>query len=267
MGFKTFLESRSSLLIDYMINGYIPVSPKFFDDIKTSKIQYCFIAIRPTRIDSLLKRQGKKNQMSTFTKWTETDIFWGPTGDDWVGADFTVVGVLKGTAAFEANKDIWTLFDVAGRRWINADQNMFAEPDPLNNVFIDISGELKDYLYYNYKDLESGDDFRGLDSSEKRKLIAGYFDTAYRELKKNTKRIQKALEYDGYTYDYNEVLCHSYKIQEILIIPKNNQVLGNTAELEKLTQKADKAGIKYTITDTQGTEKILKKYQKKNKGL
>ncbi len=126
--FKLFLEKRykqssAETILNYMWRGGIPVVPKFFEETFGKTEMYCFQAIEPHRIPSVLKRQHKKNSVSTFTHWDDPErIFWGAEGlgwhDDYIGG-LTIVAVLKGKVAFKGGTDLWTATNShSGRRWI-----------------------------------------------------------------------------------------------------------------------------------------------------
>ena len=125
MNFKRYLVEKndsSVQILKFIEDGLIPLSPKFFEDNFREKEKYCFIAMKPNRADSIIKRQHKKNQMSTFTKFSNINIFWGADSLDWYN-DYvnyeTVVGVLKGKITLQGSTDLWTHIDAQGRRWID----------------------------------------------------------------------------------------------------------------------------------------------------
>ena len=134
MSFKSYLNEYHSLSIKMSsqellswiaVLGYLPVSPKFFEKVFGTKEIYCFQSLELNRVSSLINRQHKRNQVSTFTKWrSPDDIFWGATGMGWKNMypdDLTAIAVLNGKYTIEGNTDIWTRYEAGGRRWIDVD--------------------------------------------------------------------------------------------------------------------------------------------------
>jgi hypothetical protein len=267
MGFKEYIKESYDTDVMFkhlMWDGYIPISPKFFKELFGDKGGYCFMTIDSDRVSSLSKRQGKKNQMSTFTKWTNTDIFWGAWGFNWKYNDnneinSTYVAVLKGKISLESNTELWSDFETkSGRRWVSPDVPDSSFKNDFTSVLLKISDELKNFIRNKFSYIDDPKDFLSFKNEYKYELIKEYMDLTYKLLKKYKNELSKAVQKTS--SKYNEVLCYDYKVQELLIY----QGASSTTEA---IESAKKQNIKYKIfTDIGDLEKALKNYQKKNKG-
>jgi len=175
MKFKQFIQEKnhsSNKIINHIYDKMLPISPKFFEEVFAYKSAYCFIAIKPKRIDSLIKRQHKKNQLSTFTDWKDTNIFWGADDMLWKydeegELNTAYIAVLKGKVSFWGPNDLWTEYDSQGRRWINMVYYIDRYNDRYSTIFKKILKEIdKKFITNVYDD----------DLTDKQDFIKRYFD-------------------------------------------------------------------------------------------
>jgi hypothetical protein len=252
MKFKDYIqESKSKSILQKIRFNYLPISPKFFEEVFGAKEKYCFMAMQKKRIPSLYKRQHKKNQISTFTKWINTDIFWGAEGLNWEGS--TIVAVLKGKVTLEGNSDLWTEYDSQGRRWIDVGElksnSLFQDNliKTLSKLTLEIRTEFTSDKYYP----EFDENIKT--NKDKQQYIKDFFDISYKYLKKYKTQLENAIDNVA---NYNEVLCYDYEIVELLIYDSNLTPLDKT-DLNNIKK------IKYkTFDNINELENYLKKYQK-----
>jgi 2-hydroxy-3-keto-5-methylthiopentenyl-1-phosphate phosphatase len=214
--------------------------------------------------------------MSTFTYWNNSSIFWGADSSDWAGD--TMVAVLRGKVTLEGNTDTYTELDSAGRRWVGIDNmKYFSSGTEFNKILYDISDNVRDKMLKKFPDFTSLAYLDNLGNKEKRELIKQYIDETYKELKKNKNKLLKTAkeEMGGYNSSegYNEALCHSYKIEEVLIYNETDEYLdvSSMTDIISITPEdinfLKKNNIKYqSFDDIDDLEKVLESYQKKNKG-
>ena len=234
----------------------LPISPKFFEEVFGKRTKYCFISMKLDRIESLIRRQNKKNQISTFTDWKDTNIFWGAEGLEWGYNLETAVAVLKGNITLQGNNDLWTQYDKHGRRWIDAGElrDNLNGMDKIGRILIKISDEIavefqKKYQYIPVK--------KRPDEKYINEYITHYFDISYKILKKYKDELIKGVDKFALG-SYNEVLCYNYKIEKIIISGADEDYF--TKNQKKLLNKID---IKYVDYDEK-IEKELEKYKKLN---
>ncbi len=267
----------------------IPILTKDFEKIFGKQKSICFQAMRFNRIPSLMKRQHKRNSVSTFTSWDTPNIFWGAKGAEWLGSDLTAVAVLEGNVSMKFPMDGWTHIGSVGRRWI--DVNDLHD----NHSHVKLSKvlkKLKEYVFFHFtKKIKNYDDGRfidyiSLDSSyrevkfsadlknndeAKQFIIESYFDITTAAFKKYKYEIEEAMR-DDLKDDYNEVLCYNYKVKEINILLSDGYYdnVGTQEDLDYLNDILKSNNIKVKInyfTKIKDLEKHLKSWQKKNKGI
>lgn len=270
MNFKTYLKEKdnsSVKIIDFMQQYQIPISPKFFEELyPKQKEQYCFMALEPRRLASLFKRQKRKNQLSTFTKFNNTSIFWGAEDLEWTDKYHTLVAVLKGKASLKGNQDLWTEYEKGGRRWVDV---RFLYSDTWDNIQQEIKDEFKKELPTLVDKQIITQDRGGMvtNISEilfkhphlKRKVIKLYFDIAYAALKKNKKDLEKENLQMQAGKHYNEVLCHSYTVERIFVITSDLEITKEILDDLPISKTID-----FDINTENGVAKELRKYQKMN---
>jgi hypothetical protein len=263
MNFKNYLTEKNNSsvkILNFIRFKHIPISPKFFEDVFGEREKYCFVSMKANRIQSLYNRQGKKNQISTFTDFKSKRILWGADGLDWYGD--TVVAVLKGKVTLEGNTDLWTQYDSQGRRWVDLNDldEMKITGDKVSEVLLKAGLEIYDEFlkkYGNYLDPKVTSN-----GKLKEQYIKDFFDISYKYLKKYKNLLSQAVE--GTLVDYNEVLCYSYKIEELLIFD-NNDESDYTIHYTKPDKKILKKLKVKKFTDINDLIKELKKYQARNK--
>jgi len=278
MTFKNYMtEKRSSSLeiFKLMKTFNIPITPKSWEKIFGVKEQYCFQSVKITRIDSLFKRQNKKNQVSTFVDFQDQKIFWGP--EDLERLDTNgIVAVLKGKVTLQGEIDIYSDYTSDGRRWIDYGYLQGTKKTKVleylklvrNDIIYQFEKYLKDSMYeslitvYHSGITSLEINYGELNSKDRQEVIKKYFDITNKALEKYS----FALEKEDLAGAYDEHLCYDYKVQEILITEENwwgDEKLNAAEGLKKDICKYTK---KIRIVTTNELEKILKKYQKKNKG-
>jgi len=283
MNFKEYLnekEFRSEKIFQWIKYWRIPISPKFWKETFGDKEQYCFQAIEPDRIDSLFKRQHKKNQVSTFTEWRSTNIFWGADGMDWAGSQ-TLIAILKGKVTVQGSEDLWTFFEKNGRRWIDVKSMLASDTGSdlaltMYLVQTEIKKNFKDKIkhsryrfYFDFEKSPNKDiifDEKLFTNKDNREIIQWYFDITYDAIKKYKKKIQKGAQ-EQIKYSYNEHLCYDYTVQEVLVILEDDKDLDQYDDAKDVLRKVQKYTNKTSIVSVKETEKILKEYRKKNKDL
>ncbi len=261
MTFKNYLknlnEDTSSAILKYIKFKSIPLSPKFFEEVfNQGKEKYCFVSIKPNRIQSLIRRQNKKNQISAFTNYKDTSIFFGADGLEWSEHGETIVAVLKGKVTLEGNNDLWTQTDQQGRRWIDTgdvrDNNNGS--DEVANLLNIIQRKIYTEFREIFASLINPDE---MSNEYTRDYIKTFFDVVYKVLTKYKTRLKKAINPDE-TKKYNEVLCYDYTIKEfIVLVPEHIETMvfkGDRKSMEKI-------GV-LDVTKEEQISKRLKKYQK-----
>ena len=258
---KSKTQSRSRDILLHILDGDIPLSPKVLKFMEKPKKQYYFHSLNPAYITSLIKRQGKKQQISVFDTWKNDDIFSG-ADDLWI--DNPIVAVLYGDYSFKFPVDAWTNYDKEGNRWI-VSYNGFEEE--LEKVLVNI----KEYTFkkmtrlfrlgvINFKEnrfhyLTNSNNLDELfPRGTRTELIKSYFDNIYLAFKKYEKPLKKALsEKHNNSTSYNEIVAYNYKIIEF-VIPERVKPYMYTSEYPE-----------YTVKDNEGIDDRLRYYKRKNK--
>jgi hypothetical protein len=276
MSFKKYLNEEVSVntnrILLFIKDGRIPISPKFWEENVGVKEGYCFQSMEPDRLSSLFKRQGKKNQVSAFIHFKSPVIFWGAEGLSWYGLkgnSLTVVAILKGKMTVHGELDLFTSFDGQGRRWVDVrGLNMLNTADTNTQKFFklvqyDVRQQFEIWLTKEY-DLDYKNiflsSFSDLSNKTLNKIIKKYFDLSYEAIKRRL----PILKYEKMFFEYDEVLCYNYKVEKLLFIYErgDNEAI---EDAESLKEKY-KSKTKIEIVNPKEAEKILKQYQKKNKG-
>lgn len=283
------MNESSKEIMGFIKKFALPVSPKFFKEIFGEKEQYCFVALQAKRLDSLINRQNNINQTSTFTKFSNTDIFWGPkiinwkydSEDDFFPNRESVVAVLKGTSIIEGASDLWSLYETGGRRWIDIDR-ITTEVDnkKIQNIFKKMHKELKQDIKTGIKDFDSDlnklniddiifkliswegyePDVKATLDKDRGKFIKYYFDSAYNVIRKYTKEL-KSLSTIKKVDGYNEVLCNKYKIIKLFFLSYDleDAEMGMDKNIKKILKKYNTEYISSEKPEI--LTKKLKKYQ------
>ena len=278
MKFKDYLslteKNGSSRQIWSWMHSYrLPMSPKFFEQVfyNDKKSETCFIAMKFDRIDSLKRRQHKKNQMSSFQKTKDTLIFWGAGNLSWKTYTIdneTIVAEVQGQITLRGNSDLWAFADAQGRRWIDV-KGIVRYGTNLTNSLNDIIQELRT-IYLNkipelnlevpYHYTPKGNIvFSDIDNypKDKAKLIKTYIDISYDLLKKYKNKLLNIVKEEPLApkAHYQETLCYNYSIKKLWIITDDKQ-----ATLER--HKDELNGLDYEFTTP---EKLMKHVNSSNK--
>jgi hypothetical protein len=284
MGFKKYInEGSSDKILKYIYRKKIPLSPKFFEEVFGDKERYCFVSMMPNRVPSIIKRQGKKNQVSAFNYFTDTEIFFGAWGLNWeneTGGN-TIVVVLKGKSTLVSPEDSWSNYDSAGRRWVDPVQYKNMMPDTKfagvltgiqDDIYKEFESFVKQFGFENPAEMDNAAVEDKIPGKILHKIIKVYFDISYKYLKKYKSQLLKHNFNMNPTYGYNEILCYNYKVQEIIVIEAPERKRLDDYDKWKYFEAEVDTHVPYkkyktTFTDIQGAVKIIRNYQKKNKGL
>jgi hypothetical protein len=257
----------SEKTFEFIKHWRIPITPKFWEQTFGTKDSICFQALRFERLDSLFKRQHKKNQVSTFLNFKNTDIFWGP-GGLWKDENLTIIAILKGKVTVHSETDLWSFPLKSGRRWI--DVKSLISSGTLTTTaqfFYDVQQEVKhNFRLWGEKKYPDELDFnkskvgniiiktKKLSNKDKYNIIKNYYDISYDSLKKHKKRFDiKQIT------DYDELLCYDYEVKELIIIVKTND---ENTEIQKIKAKVKNyAKIPVLTMTQQEAQKYLKRIQ------
>ena len=266
--FKEYLneDSTSRSILSWMTSWRIPLSPKFMATIFPENNDVtCFRAVPPGRIETLKKREKSKNQVSTFTNFSDSSIFYGAGSFQWKDQyeGLTTVAILRGRVTIKGTVDLWTFPDASGRRWIDV-KSISKYNVSFTDALVTIQDEIKKQFP---KNLEKSDlvyhvtpkgNIKWDTNEDKNIKIKIYIDTAYAAIKKYKNLIRKTSnQLEG--NHYNEYPCYDYKIEKVLVLvpPKLN-----TPEKVELLKYLEKNRIPFeVVSDTQALEKVLKSYK------
>jgi hypothetical protein len=236
MKFKDYINEKTAMsgfnLSRLIGNLSIPVSTNMMDRLGYSYEDEAYHVTDVQYLESLIKLQGKKKQISAFTKGGN-ELMKLPSNP-------TVLIKLEGNIVIEADSDMWTLLDKQGRRWItlaNKDDDVGTEYSEKLRFFIKgILNKIVKKLGYE----ELGD--KNMFSTDISRMIKSDRAILYKEY---IKEVEKYLEKDGYkllnkhlkeniTYSYNEVILNKFKIQGAYSLDNDSK-----------KQEIEKSGIKY----------------------
>ena len=218
---------------DMMLHGNIPITPSMMKSLETTREMYHITDV-PGLIN-LKKIEGQKKIVAGFTRGSDTIA-------DGALTDGTVLVKLKGKSPFSGVHDLGTFLDRNGNRWLPWDQivqDNGPHGDFLWNNFTKPMTD-KQIIYFGVKTPE--DVFfkvQYLDGKGKNKFIKWYFDESKKILtKKFFRDLQMIMEEQKYMwYGSDEVLMHSFKIQEIKVVTDSRReyvekmTMGDLAEI------------------------------------
>jgi len=214
MKFKDYLNEKTAMTgfkLSRLIGSLsIPVSTNMMDRLGYSYEDEAYHVTDIQYLDSLVKLQGKKKQISAFTKGG-SELMRLPSNP-------TVLVKLEGNIVIDSASDMWTLLDKQGRRWITlADKSDDIGTEYSEKLKFFIKGILNKIVKkLGYNELEAQTSY----DSELSKMAKKDRAILYKEY---IKEIEKYLEKDGYkllnkhlkeniSYSYNEVVLNNFKI-------------------------------------------------------
>ena len=198
---------------ELMIDGYMPLTPSILKEFEIF-IPETYHVTDYYSAKYIVKLQGKKKDIATFTKGSE-----GISGGAIADAD--ILFTLEGYSSFQATQDFESVLDRNGHRWLNPmkDKGLI-----VNNKF---SVPMKKAIIeeYNLEDRFGISSLvENMSGKEKAQFIKFYFNVAKKLTTKSLiKEIQKSIE-SSYTSDYdnNEILLHNFKVKKTEIIIDSN---------------------------------------------
>ena len=259
MNFREYItESQSMQMLAMMGKAMIPISPKFFEDVFKPDKMFCFVAIEPQRMESIYRRQHERKTISTFTEWTNTNIFWGASGMEWKDNmnGNTIIAVIKGKPSIKLPTDAWSDYTDAGRRWLDIGAIVRnTKNKDIKKIFNSMYKEIKKkYAFIDHKST----------GKERREYIKGYIDYTYDLLKKYKNDLAKAYQ-DIDKYD--EVLCYDYDLVQFIILDKTGDFEYHLTSDNFLGTSDVLAKVPYSVVKSaRSLSSELRKYKKKNKG-
>ncbi len=271
MTFKNYLNENQTLeessdeIINFINKFYIPVSPKFWEELFGVKETFAFVSMEPYRASSLIQRQNKKNQISAFTDYKSTSIFWGANDLEWGRrGDDTVIAVIKGKYTLKTSEDSYSEYEKAGRKWIDPNSiamlysivNTNKQQKMLYDTFVSIRRDIEDLVYSKY-DSDFINELNNKDNKTKQKVIKDYFDMSYEVIKKYKKELIKISK--NKTTTYNEIYVYDYEIKEFIIFTDDKDYFEDNFKDELKVIKKYPFVITDKINDIKTT---IKKYQK-----
>ena len=236
MKFKDYINEKTAMsgfnLSRLIGNLSIPVSTNMMDRLGYSYEDEAYHVTDVQYLDSLVKLQGKKKQISAFTKGGN-ELMKLPSNP-------TVLVKLEGNIAIEAESDMWTLLDKQGRRWITlADKNDDVGTEYSEKLRFFIKGILNKIIKkLGYDELGNqttfSSDISRMTKADRAILYKEYINEVEKYLdKEGYKLLNKHLK-ENITYSYNEVILNKFKIL-------GAYSLDNEGKKEEIK----KAGIKY----------------------
>jgi hypothetical protein len=201
----------------------IPLTTKMMDRLGYSYEDEAYHVTSEQYLESLIKLQGKKKQISAFTKGGN-ELMKLPSNP-------TILVKLEGNIVIDSESDMWTHIDNQGRRWISLQQ------DSENNG-TKHSEQLKFFIYgiinkirkdLGYEPLRDGMDYKKIvdinrmTKSDRGLLYKRYFDEIEKYLDKGGYKLLNAHLKENITYSYNEVILNNFKIQGAYSLDNNSK--------------------------------------------
>lgn len=222
---------------ELMIDGYMPLTPSILKDFEIF-IPEAYHVTDFYEVKNIMKLQGKRKDIATFTKGSE-GISNGAISD----AD--VFFTLEGYSSFQAIQDFESVLDRNGHRWLNPlkDKDFIVNNKfsvPMKNAII------KEYNLEDRFDISSL--VENMNGKEKAQFIKFYFEEAKKLTTKDLlKKIKESITKnysDKYTND--EVLLHNFKVKSIKLI------LDTDFEDDEYKEEAWNTFIEYADEDVEG---------------
>jgi len=240
---KFIINDGASKELDYMANGWIPLSPSILKDFEMNIDQVWHITSRKN-LGALKKLQGKRKQLPTFTTGS-IGISTGAAS----GAEILVN--LTGKSSFIGKYDFFSKLDRNGLRWL--DPMGYTDLTPHNKFTVPMKAAIVKYL----EDENFGDDLdrfaisreiKGMSGKEKAKFIKFYIDTSKKMMNKKMMGIINAAIESGYKGDWtnDEVLLHDFKINYVMtIIDEGGNEMMNDADVRRTIELCEELKLVY----------------------
>jgi len=215
--FKDFFTEDASQSMykpaQLMAIGALPLTSTVMDRLGYKYESNMFHATDVRGLKNLIKLQGKKKQISAFTKGGTnllTKIVIKP--------EFIVV--LEGDIVLEGESDLWTHLEQGGRRWLSFRPGDSKEGDKLKAMLI---SSLKDKIFkLGYESIEDeNSDTHTIETisymmkKDRGVLIKWYHQMAERLIEKNYKLLNAHLKNNTEGLNYNEVVTNNIKIKGV----------------------------------------------------
>lgn len=194
---------------ELMVEGYMPLTPSILKDFEIF-IPEAYHVTDFYGVKNIMKLQGKRKDIATFTKGSE-GISRGAISDG------DVLFTLEGYSSFQSSRDFESVLDRNGHRWLNPlkDKDLIVN----NNFSVPMKSAI--IKEYNLKDRFGISALvENMNAKEKAQFIKFYFDEAKKLTTKSLlKKIKDSIakSYTGY-YDNNEILLHNFKVKSIKLI-------------------------------------------------
>ena len=207
--FKDFLIERSNI-IELIGSLSVPVLPGMMDRLGFSEHGIAYRVMNSKYLPDLIKKQGKKNNLSAFTD--------GGYAIARVPSQPDMLVKLEGTILINGETDLWSKRDQRGILWLDQDRRV-----PGNKLSFYLQGII-DKLNKNIgplNDISSKDQIRYY--KEYIQEVERYLDQGgYKELNDYLKKASNL--------DYNEVIITRYKILEVSSLEFDRAVIINIAK-------------------------------------
>ena len=189
---------------EYATGGFIPFTPYIMKEFEV-KIDTAYHITGEDGVKGLKKIQGRKNQISVFTKGGDA-ISSGAKS----GADFLVE--LSGISSFMSSMDIGSDLSKRGYKWIYFPYGVKGYTDVMNK-------KMAEYLNTGEQNIKA--ELKHKSKKEQHRFMKWYLDEAKKLISKPLiKKMQKELlnrPNDTY-WDNNELFLHSINVKNVKII-------------------------------------------------
>ena len=234
-----------------MANGYLPLSPSIMKEFEIFMPEV-FHTTNARGLDTVIKLQGKKVDIPTFTRGSE-----GLAQGARTFTDFVIE--LEGYSSFSADTDMVTLLDRNGHRWLSkhADAGVGFDGIIFKSFTVPIMKKLRikynfdvEERYYMIKE-KMEEALENMNGKEKKEFIKFYYDESKKLITKSLvqklkKSLVKARANRSSDFTNDEVLLHNFKIKGVYRVvdswelddsSKDNE---EVMKLRKMKEKNDK---------------------------
>jgi len=203
---------------EYMVQGFIPLTPSILQDFETDVDQAWHITAREN-LKNLKALQGKRKDIPTFKKGSSGLSYGASSGAE-------IIVNLTGKSSFNTKVDFFSQLDRNGHRWINPMAQQFSEYNMNNKFSVPMFNKIIKFLEkeFGIKTDRFGlnNKIKKFNGKDKAKFIKFYFDTSKKMLNsKMLKLIQAEItgSYDDYSsFTNDEILLHDFKINYVMTI-------------------------------------------------
>jgi hypothetical protein len=212
--FKEFISEKNAQgntdIKTLIAMSAIPLSTPMMDRLGYSYEDEAYHVTSGQYLDSLVKMQNKKKQISAFTK--------GGFQLMKLPSNPTILVKLEGNIVIDAASDMWTSIDSNGRRWINVvsseNSNGTEYSEKLSFFIRGIANKIRKDLGYGEmsKGYEGLKDINLMTKEDRNKMYKLYIDSVEKYLQKDGYKLLNKHLKTNITYDYNEVILNKFKI-------------------------------------------------------